>query len=122
MLGVSLFSYYMRKRNKVNIYYVDRLPRNYNGMIVPAVGIFITEKEKDNQELLNHELIHWKQYQEEGLLMLPKYLSEILKNGYDGNTYEVEARENESEYCKYNYTECVRTGKSVTAYNPNFRR
>ena len=91
-------------------------------MIVPAVGIFITEKEKDNQELLNHELIHWKQYQEEGLLMLPKYLSEILKNGYDGNTYEVEARENESEYCKYNYTECVRTGKSVTAYNPNFRR
>jgi hypothetical protein len=121
ILGVSLFSYYMRKRKKVNIYYVERLPRNYNGLIIPAVGVFITESERNNEELLNHELIHWEQYRREGLLMLPRYIRENLNNGYDGNSYEVEARENESEYCKYNYTECVRTGQSITAYNPKFR-
>ena len=40
----------------------------------------------------------------------------------NSHSYEIEARENESEYCKLNYTECVRTGESVTAYNPNFRK
>ena len=122
VVGFSLFSLYMRKRDKVNIYYVNRLPRNHNAITIPAVGIFIKESEKENKELLNHELVHWEQYKREGLLMLPKYIIENLRKGYDENNYEVEARGNESEYCKYNYTKCVRTGKAITVYNPNFRR
>ena len=121
VVGLSLFSLYMRKRDKVNVYYVNRLPRNYNGLIIPAVGVFIKEAERGNQALLDHEMIHWEQYKREGLLMLPKYIIENIRKGYDNNNYEVEARANESEYCKYNYTECVRTGQSSTAYNPNFR-
>ena len=120
-LGFSIFSLYMRKKEKVDVYYVSRLPRNYNGLIIPAVGIFIKESERGNQELLDHELVHWEQYKKEGLLMFPKYLIENIRKGYDKNKYEVEARFNESDYCKYNYTECVRTGLSSTAYNPNFR-
>jgi hypothetical protein len=53
--------------------------------------------------------------------MIPKYIINNIINGYDKNSYEVEARVNESQYCRYNYTECVRTGESSTAYNPNFR-
>jgi hypothetical protein len=117
-VGLCLFSFYMRKKEKVNIYYVKKLPRNYNGLIIPAVGIFIKESDQD---LLEHELIHWEQYRKEGLLMIPKYIINNIINGYDKNSYEVEARVNESQYCRYNYTECVRTGESSTAYNPNFR-
>ena len=41
--------------------------------------------------------------------------------GYDKMPMEMEARANESDYCKENYTECVRNGKSNTVNNPNFR-
>jgi hypothetical protein len=121
LLGIFIYSLYVRKKEKVNVYYVNRLPRNYNGLIIPLVGVFIKESERENKALLDHELIHWNQYQREGLIMLPKYILNNLKNGYDKNSYEVEARFNESEYCKYNYTECIRSGASNTAYNPNFR-
>tara|TARA_R110002153_G_scaffold154516_1_gene306559 strand:+ start:442 stop:834 length:393 start_codon:yes stop_codon:yes gene_type:complete len=122
LVGLFLFSNYKRRQSEVKVFYVKKLPRNYNGLIIPAVGVFIKESEKDNKELLNHELIHWEQYRREGLLMLPKYIIENLRNGYDSNKYEVEARGLESDFCKYNYTECVRSGISNTAYNPNFRK
>ena len=54
--------------------------------------------------------------------MVPKYIIQNLSKGYDKNPYEIEARSVEDEYCKLNYTECVRSGKSNTAYNPNFRK
>lgn len=41
--------------------------------------------------------------------------------GYDKMPMEIEARKNESDYCKNNYTECVRNGTAKTVYNPNFR-
>ena len=122
IIGLFAYSHYKRKLNYVDVYYVNRLPRNYNGLTIPAVGVFIKESERGNEELLNHELIHWEQYKREGLLMLPKYIIDNLRKGYDGNSYEVEARANESEYCKYNHTECVRNGQSNTAFNPNFRK
>jgi hypothetical protein len=121
VLGFFAYSYYKRQQSEVRIYYVNRLPFNYNGLVVPAVGVFIKKIEKNNQELLSHELTHWEQYRREGLMMLPKYFIEALKNGYDGNSYEIEARKNESEYCQLNYTDCVRRGISITAHNPRFR-
>ena len=41
--------------------------------------------------------------------------------GYDKMPMEKEARKNETEYCKENYTGCVRTGQAQTVFNPNFR-
>ena len=121
VLGFFAYSYYKRQQSEVRIYYVNRLPFNYNGLVVPAVGVFIKKSERNNKVLLEHEMIHWRQYQEEGLFMLPKYLLENLRYGYDHNKYEIEAREHESDYCKYSYTECIRTGISKTANNPKFR-
>ena len=42
-------------------------------------------------------------------------------HGYDANPYEIEARYRESDFCKSNYTFCVRNGLAKTVHNPNFR-
>jgi len=122
ILGVLAFSYYKRKKSKVSVYYVKSILGNYNGIMIPLIGVFIKESERGNQKLLNHELIHWEQYKREGLIMIPNYIVENLRNGYDKNPYEIESRVNENDYCKYNYTECVRSGISNTISNPNFRK
>lgn len=103
------------------VYYVNSLPFNYNGVSTPF-GIFITKRNKGNRILLEHELIHYHQQQKGGLFFYFDYIKEHLINGYDNNKYEIEARIRESEYCKKNYTECMRNGKSKTSYNPNFRK
>jgi hypothetical protein len=111
-----------RKNNNPKIFYRKKLINNYNGYILPPFGIFIKESEKNNVELINHEKIHWKQFQRLGLLNFGlSYLQQALSVGYDKNLFEIEARECENEYCKLNYTECVRNGKAKTVYNPNFR-
>lgn len=121
-LALLVYSYYKRKKSKVNVYYLDNLPLNYNGLIVPPIGIFINKSKRDSEELLNHELIHWEQYKTEGLKMIPKYIVESIRNGYDRNKYEIKAREGESEFCKTNYTHCVRNGLAKTSHNKNFRK
>lgn len=111
-----------RKNNNPKIFYRKRLINNHNGYIRPPFGVFIKESEKNNTALLEHELIHWKQFQREGLIpFLLNYSKEAINKGYDKNKYEKEARTVENEYCKENYTECVRPGKAKTVHNPNFR-
>lgn len=124
VLLLFLLLYCLRQRANDNptIFYRNKLFKNYNGYIVPPFGIFIKESERDNAALLEHEMIHWKQFQREGLLsFLFNYSKQSIKKGYDKNPYEIEARTAETEYCKLNYTECIRSGASNTTYNPNFR-
>ena len=119
---VSIYNFHSRMRKNIPVFVRKNLAKNYNARTIPPFGIYVKESEKDNHELLNHEKVHWKQYQEMGLLKFySKYKSELRKHGYDEMPMEKEARENESEYCKSNYTECVRNGDSKTIYNPNFR-
>ncbi|PCJ55935.1 MAG: hypothetical protein COA79_20210 [Planctomycetota bacterium] len=125
-IGCSLaFIYYcwkQRHNNDPQIFYREKLANNNNARTVPPFGIFVKESEKDNLALLKHEMIHWRQFQREGLLKFVfGYTMEAAVNGYDGNKYEIEARENETDYCKENYTECVRNGRSNTVFNPEFR-
>ncbi len=112
-----------KNKNQAPTIYIKRNKSGgYNANTLPPFGIVVNEKEKDNTALLHHELIHWEQYQREGLARYYfNYLIESLLHGYDGNKYEIEARANETGYCKKNYTECVRTGKATTVYNPDFR-
>ncbi len=50
----------------------------------------------NNTSLVCHELMHIKQYEENGLIgFLVKYLFESIKKGYYNNKFEIEARENE---------------------------
>ena len=69
-------------------------------------------------------MVHWKQYQNEGLIdFVSNYSKYHHSVGYDKNPYEVEARllSGEKIECLNNYTECVRNGTSLTVNNPNFR-
>lgn len=110
------------KKNKPNIYFKKNILGGLNARTVPPFGIFIKETQKDNQNLIDHELKHWEQYQREGLIsFLINYNREAITKGYDKNKYEIEARFIEDDYCKLNYTECVRNGKAKTVFNPNFR-
>lgn len=105
------------------VFYKEKLAKNYNARTIPPFGIFIKKSEKGNQELLNHELVHWRQFQDKGLIRYYlQYRQEFRDHGYDKMPMEYAARVNESEYCKENYTECVRNGKSNTVHNSSFRK
>lgn len=110
---------------KPKIYYKKNLPLNFNAQSIPPFGIFISEKEKNNKRLLKHELHHWKEYNKGGaILFYLKYLYQYLIYGYDKMPIEIEARKEtkETEFCQENYTECVRTNKSLTVQNDKFRK
>lgn len=103
-------------------FFCEWLPFGFNGFVIPPFGVFIRKEYQQSKELELHELVHWKQYQREGLFQfLINYARETKHFGYDGNKYEIEARYRESDFCKSNYTYCVRNGKAKTVYNPNFR-
>ncbi len=109
-------------RSAPPIHYVDFVPAGFNALTIPPVGIFIHSKHRGNAELLQHELIHWQQYQREGLLPFWfNYAGGHIIHGYDANPYEIEARANESDFCKRNYSQCVRCGLAKTVYDPGFR-
>lgn len=123
-VGFFLWEEHQRKRSQVSVFYVNNLWNNYNAVTVPPFGIFILKSEKGNCALLQHELIHWRQYQQEGLLpFIYNYYRENQMSGYENNKYEIEARIESGELpeCIYNYSECVRCGNSITVYNPKFR-
>jgi hypothetical protein len=98
----------------------------YNGFIIPMVGIVINKSLKDHpnkQNLIDHEMIHWKQYKKYTvILFLFLYLCDVLYHGYDLSLFEIEARYNENKWVKYNYTAAVRQGFAKTPHNPNFRK
>ena len=52
----------------------------------------------ENKKWLRHEAMHVKQFQQNGLSgFLFLYLKESLKNGYENNKFEVEARLSEND-------------------------
>ncbi|MGG8495969.1 hypothetical protein ACQY1Q_06110 [Tenacibaculum sp. TC6] len=122
-IGFSLYCLDKRLKKQVKVYYVDSMPFGFNGLAIPPFGIFIDKKHKGNKNLLLHEIVHWKQFQENGLLLfLIKFFFYQIKYGYDKNPMEIEARFNESDFCKCNYTFCVKNGIAKTVSNPNFRK
>lgn len=90
------------------IYYVSWLPLRLRGACLPPVGIFINTKYKGDHRymdaLLAHDLIHWRQYERMGLFMYAfRYVAQIILIGYDTMPMEMEARQFEKEYIKWNY-------------------
>ena len=120
LMAIHIVLSELRKKSP-SITYVEKMPFGYNAMTIPPFGIIIDEKEKENIELLNHELIHWKQYQSMGLGYYVNYAIGSIKYGYDAHPMELEARSNETEYCKKNYTACVRNGLARTVKDKHFR-
>lgn len=101
---------------------VDELPGGFNALCVPPFGVFVKRDQEQNESLLEHELVHWQQFQQRGLLSFySEYLQQWLTCGYDAMELEKEARFNECEFCREHYSYCVRNGIAKTVYNPNFR-
>lgn len=122
VLAVHIVLSELRKKEPA-IYYLEKLPGNYNGMTIPPVGIIIKADQAGNTELLDHEIVHWRQFQRMGLFPYYfNYMKGYLQQGYDKHPMEREARISESSYCRENYTECVRSGTAKTVFNPNFRK
>lgn len=127
LLGVAAAGVYLavrgeRKKDPI-IHYVPHIPGGYNGICLPPWGLYIRDDQQGNAELIRHEMIHWQQYQRMGLLpYYYEYMRDYFIHGYDLHPMEQEARANEDDYCRVNYTECVRTGRAKTASNPNFRK
>lgn len=122
VLGAFAIYNARQKRRPPQIYYRKKMAGNYNARTIPPFGVYILESQRDNLELLNHELVHWKQYQEKGLInFYLDYNRELNQYGYDQMPMEIEARANETDFCKKNYTYCVRNGIAKTVYNPEFR-
>lgn len=118
----AVYNMFQRRRKSIPVYIRKSLAGNYNARTIPPFGIYVKEGEQNNEALINHEKVHWKQYQEKGLIgFYSQYAKEIKEFGYDNMPMEIEARENETEHCKHNYTQCVRAGESSTIYNPAFR-
>jgi hypothetical protein len=120
--AITLYSVGARKK-KPNLYVKDWLPFGFNAMTVPPLGVFIKRSHIANEKLLSHELRHWQQYRERGLL--PYYFGyglELVTWGYDGMPMERDCRQGESEFAKWNYTQAVRGGQSNTVEDPGFRK
>ena len=123
VVGFAIYNNIQKKLQIPPIRIRKSLNKNYNARTIPPFGIYVKESEKDNYALIAHEIEHWKQYQSMGLFnYYLTYISELKKHGYDNMPMEQEARKNESDYCKDNYTECVRNGLAETVYNPDFRK
>lgn len=122
---ILAIDYLLAQGNKTpKIIIKKKLPFNYNAMTVPPLGIYITENQKDNRKLLQHEFVHWQQYRETGaIIFVLKYLIQKLLYGYDKMPLEIEARKivGETNFCAKNYTECVKSGNAITVSNKEFR-
>ncbi len=69
-------------------------PLYFRGIMIPFIGIIIRDKYIADNELHQHELIHWNQFQRMGLVMfLFRYLFQLIFIGYDTMPMEMEARQ-----------------------------
>lgn len=87
------------------IYYVHWVLHPYRAMTIPPFGIFIKKQYKNDKKILNHDIVHWKQYQELGLLTFYfRYFKQFIRYGYDKMPMEIEARYEEDGYAKKHYS------------------
>lgn len=86
------------------IIYVSRLIPPFRAMTIPPFGIFVKKEFKGDDQILQHDLIHWQQYKRMGLFLFYfRYFFQLLFIGYDTMPMELEARKHDSEHVKWNY-------------------
>jgi hypothetical protein len=88
------------------IYYVNYLLPPFRAMTIPPFGIFIKKEYKNDLQILEHDLIHWRQYKRMGLFLYYfRYFIQLIIIGYDTMPMEMEARQNENYEDIYKYRE-----------------
>lgn len=93
-LFISILSilFFIYKKNK--IYYIPfGIPGSQMAATIPPFGTFIESKYTNDKSILNHEMVHWNQYNRMGFVSFySTYFSEYLKYGRKYGPMEVEAR------------------------------
>ncbi len=98
---------------QVKIHYVRWVVPPYRAMTIPPLGIFIKKKYRGDKKILNHDMVHWQQYQKMGLFKFYfRYFKQFLIYGYDNMPMELEARYEEDEYIKKHYSETYHKPKN----------
>jgi len=91
-------------KKQPKIYYVTYLIPPFRAMTIAPFGIFIKKEFKGNNQILLHDLIHWKQYERMGVIMYYfRYFIQMLLIGYDIMPMEMEARQFDNKKTKWNY-------------------
>jgi len=91
-------------KKQPKIYYTNCILPPFRAMTIPPFGIFIKKEYKGNNQILKHDLIHWKQYKRMGLFMYYfRYFVQLLLIGYDTMPMEMEARQDDDDKTKWNY-------------------
>lgn len=92
IIAIAIYSYRQRKNNNPLIYYTDKFPlKGYEAITLAPFCIVVKSPHKESA--LKHEMVHWEQFQKQGLLpYYYGYTKGYLKFGYRKNPYEVEAR------------------------------
>jgi hypothetical protein len=66
----------------------------YGGITLPPFGIYILAERLDDAELVQHEMVHWSQYERMGAIKFYwNYLAGLVRYGYKNHPMEVEARD-----------------------------
>lgn len=95
----------LKKKNR--FFYVNALPYNHRGAFIPPFGTFITNANRDNAIVINHENCHYNQFKKLGFWsFVVKYFKEIIDDGYNYMDMEKECRFEETVFCQNNYTTC----------------
>jgi hypothetical protein len=93
--------YYIRENSLLARIAAWKLKQDKMAMVLgKTILLHDTSKEEflSNKKWLRHEMVHIKQFQQHGyFLFLLKYLAESIKNGYNNNKFEKEARAGEED-------------------------
>ena len=93
-------------KREPKIRYVQWVLPPFRAMTIPPFGIFIKKEFEGDKQILEHDLIHWKQYERMGLFMYYfRYFMQLLLIGYDTMPMEMEARQGDDDETKWNYRE-----------------
>lgn len=93
-------------KKKPKIYYVKWVIPPFRAMTIPPFGIFVKKEFKGDKQILNHDFVHWKQYERMGLFLYYfRYFVQLLIIGYDIMPMEMEARQGDDDETKWNYRE-----------------
>jgi len=93
LLILIVFLFFCFQKNK-KVYYIPfNIPGSQMAATIPPFGTFIESKYKNNKSIINHEMVHWDQYNRMGGFGFYKtYFSEYIKYGRKYGPMEVEAR------------------------------
>jgi hypothetical protein len=93
LLGLTLMDARIRQ-SKPALFLIDGMPLGHRAITIPPLGIVASKSQVSAPDVLPHELHHWKQAQEMGILAYyVNYLTQYFTQGYPTMPMEVQARQ-----------------------------